>query len=154
MIATVPSSELVSTRDGGYALVANIAWSDSCLRTDARVVVLQAGGDGRAVQVRGVTRGGRVVTKWVARKRLDRVRVAWIASSRDLADFLRATRKDAVAYGVDRGILLCPTGCVKEGVIDRGWICGRDGFVVVGCPVHDSVPSDRVDTPDPKEGST
>ena len=63
----------------GYGVVANVIAADSCLRMGARVVVEWVPGDPDKAHVRGLSRGGRRVSKWVATKRLGNFRVAWIA---------------------------------------------------------------------------
>lgn len=60
-----------------YAIVANVADADSCLRFGARVVVHSIPGNPASVMVRGLSRGGRAVTKWVKAHRLENIRVAW-----------------------------------------------------------------------------
>jgi hypothetical protein len=62
----------------GYGVVANVELPDSTLRKGARVVVLQQPGSADRVLVRGVSRGGRVVTKWTRLRGLKNFRVAWI----------------------------------------------------------------------------
>lgn len=63
--------------EAGYVIVANVVDADSCLRKGARVVVEWLPGDPAKAQVRGLSRGGRVVTKWIATKRLGNFRPAW-----------------------------------------------------------------------------
>lgn len=63
--------------EGKYAIVANVAGADSCLRFGARVVVQTIPGNPDHVEVRGLSRGGRPVTKWVVSSRLERFRPAW-----------------------------------------------------------------------------
>jgi hypothetical protein len=60
-----------------YAIVANVSGADSCLRLGARVVVCSIPGNPAHVVVRGLSRGGRAVTKWVASSRLSNLRPAW-----------------------------------------------------------------------------
>lgn len=62
---------------GSYAIVANVAGADSCLRLGARVVVRCIPGNPAHVQVEGLTRGGRRVFKWVPSSRLTNIRAAW-----------------------------------------------------------------------------
>ncbi len=61
----------------GYVIVANVASTDSALRLGARVVVEWIPGNPDHAQVRGLSRGGRRITKWVLTKRLKNFRVAW-----------------------------------------------------------------------------
>jgi hypothetical protein len=62
---------------GRYVIVANVALADSCLRLGARVVVLSIPGNPDRVRVRGLSRGGRRVTKYTRARALRDVRVAW-----------------------------------------------------------------------------
>jgi len=78
---------------GAYAIVANIARADSCLRLGARVVVQRIPGNPDNVEVRGVSRNGRVVTKYVKASRLRDMRVAWEHQPPFALAF--ATREDA-----------------------------------------------------------
>lgn len=61
-----------------FGIVANVAAADSCLRLGARVVVLSIPGNPDHLLVRGISRGGRVVTKYTAWRRLKNYRVAWV----------------------------------------------------------------------------
>lgn len=61
----------------GYVVVGNVRDPDSCLRMGARVVVEWVPGNPAKAQVRGLSRGGRRVTKWVPTRRLTKLRVAW-----------------------------------------------------------------------------
>ena len=72
---------IVMTRSGlttgRYVIVANVALADSCLRMGARVVVCSIPGNPDRVRVRGLTRGGRRVTKYTRLKGLSNIRTAW-----------------------------------------------------------------------------
>lgn len=62
---------------GAYAIVANVALPDSCLRTGARVVIHGIPGNPERVRVRGISRGGRAVTKYTRTAGLRDIRAAW-----------------------------------------------------------------------------
>lgn len=62
---------------GGYGVVANVQ-SDRALRTGAKVWVLGCNGDASCPQVRGLSKGGRTITKYTHYKRLASFRAAWI----------------------------------------------------------------------------
>lgn len=61
----------------GFGIVANVL-SDRVLRTGARVWLHYVNGDAEKPIVTGVSKGGRVITKYIAFKRLTRFRAAWI----------------------------------------------------------------------------
>lgn len=62
---------------GEYGLVANVV-SDRVLRVGAKVWILGWNGDAENAQVRGLSRGGRMVTKYIRLKRLKNFRSSWI----------------------------------------------------------------------------
>lgn len=63
--------------EGRYVIVANVALPDSCLRLGARVVVCSIPGNPERCRVRGLSRGGRRVTKYTRTRGLKNFRVAW-----------------------------------------------------------------------------
>lgn len=60
-----------------FGLVANLV-SDRALRTGAKVWILGWNGDAENAQVRGISKGGRTITKYIRLKRLEKFRAAWI----------------------------------------------------------------------------
>lgn len=64
-----------------FGLVANVV-SDRALRTGAKVWILGWNGDAENAQVRGLSKGGKVITKYVRLKRLEKFRAAWIPECR------------------------------------------------------------------------
>lgn len=66
---------------GEYAVAANVMNGDSGLRIGARVLVLQVGGMVDTVRVRGLSRGGRMIRKWIRIKKLSNIRAVWLHES-------------------------------------------------------------------------
>lgn len=60
-----------------YAVIANVV-SDGILRTGARVWILYHHGDAEIARVRGCSKGGRVVNKYIPYKRLKNFRAAFV----------------------------------------------------------------------------
>lgn len=91
---------------GRYVIVANVALPDSCLRMGARVVVCSVPGNPESVRVRGLTRGGRRVTKYTRLRGLTNLRAAWEHDPRD-EWMMFATKADAERVIAER---LTPPG--------------------------------------------
>lgn len=64
-----------------FGLVANVV-SDRALRTGAKVWILGWNGDAENAQVRGISKGGKTITKYIKLKRLAKFRAAWIPECR------------------------------------------------------------------------
>lgn len=66
--------------DDCYALVANIRKTDGSLRAGAKCWLVggQNGDGGERFQWRGLSRGGRRITKWAPTKSFQNFRVAWV----------------------------------------------------------------------------
>lgn len=73
-----PSSDMVRAQE--FGVVANVACVDRVLRTGAKVWVLDGWGGGgwERLKVRGLSRSGRKVTKWIPIQRLTKFRRAWM----------------------------------------------------------------------------
>lgn len=61
-----------------YGLVANVQ-QDTALRPGAKVSVISINGVKRSVFVSGVSKGGRVITKYIPIKNLSNFRCAWLS---------------------------------------------------------------------------
>lgn len=82
-----------------FGIVANVVYPDRCLRLGAKVWVLDIPGDPDRCKVRGLSRGGRVVTKWVTARRVGNVRVAFMPPQiRAIAHLRWPTRAQAELY--------------------------------------------------------
>jgi hypothetical protein len=64
-----------------FGLVANVV-SDHALRAGAKVWILGWNGDAENAQVRGLSKAGRTITKYIKIKRLGNFRAAWIPECR------------------------------------------------------------------------
>jgi hypothetical protein len=66
--------------DDCYAIVANIRKTDGSLRSGAKCWLVggQNGDGAERFKWRGVSRGGRVITKWAPTKSFQNFRVAWV----------------------------------------------------------------------------
>lgn len=84
-----------------YVIVANVALADSCLRMGARVVVCSVPGNQKNVRVRGLTRGGRRVTKYTRLRGLKNFRAAWEYDPHD-EWMMFASKADAERVIADR----------------------------------------------------
>ena len=74
-----------------YGVVANVMEPDRVLRNGAKVWIMHGWGGGgwERLKVRGLSRGGRTVTKWVPIERLSNFRRAWMPENlRDSGYFL------------------------------------------------------------------
>ena len=60
-----------------FGIVANVI-SDRIMRTGAKVWIVTFRGDGCAVRVNGLSKGGRRLQKYMHRKRLENFRAAWV----------------------------------------------------------------------------
>ena len=63
--------------EGAYVIIGNLAEPDAALRLGARLVILQIPGSPEQVLVRGLSRGGRRIRKWIPASRVRDMRVAW-----------------------------------------------------------------------------
>lgn len=63
-----------------WGIVANVCDSDSALRLGARVWIVNpfSGWHTGFVEVRGISRGGRTIQKWISRQRLQNYRSCWL----------------------------------------------------------------------------
>lgn len=81
-----------------YGLIANVI-SDRVLRTGAKVWIEYCNGDAACPRVNGISKGGRIVTKYTHYKRLTNFRPAWILLHlRDRIGWQWKTKKDAEAF--------------------------------------------------------
>ena len=76
---------MVPMAERHYVIYANVSAADSALRLGAKVLVMSAPGDPDNIQVRGLSRGGRNITKWTKRSRLKNFRVGWRQHAGDCA---------------------------------------------------------------------
>lgn len=60
-----------------WGIVANVQ-ADKALRIGAKVTILESHGDASQVKVRGCSKSGRVIEKYIPFKRLKNFRAAWI----------------------------------------------------------------------------
>ena len=77
-----------------FAIVANVVETDKIFRTGAKVTVQWLCHDG-SLYCKGLSRSGRVVTKWVPLTRLDNFRPAWCAP-RSRSQTVTYTRTNAL----------------------------------------------------------
>lgn len=83
-----------------FVIVANVAAADSALRLGARVVIEEVNGDPDHVRVRGISRSGRVISKFLPLKRLKNLRPKWAHTTEAWHTF--ASREDATRYIAER----------------------------------------------------
>lgn len=98
-----------SSATGAYVVIGNIYLPDSALRMGARVRILAVPGDPAKAFVRGISRGGRVIDKWIASSRLRRLRVAWEPKPKKRQEWVTYETREEAARGTQ-----------EEGEADRG----------------------------------
>jgi len=120
------------TNTDRYGIVANNV-NDRVLRRGARCRIQQLGGGGNSIFVRGLSKGGRRIEKWVRLSKLENFRVSWVHESernvcvlrskeeaQTIADNLNARIRGSdeeiakVAAGEDLGVPFS-----MEGAIDK-----------------------------------
>lgn len=81
-----------------YGIVANVCETDSCLRMGAKVWVVGgwSGGGFERVVVRGKSRGGRTIEKYLPIARLNNFRAAWVPEHSLKGNALISAKEDAV----------------------------------------------------------
>jgi hypothetical protein len=79
-----------------FVIVANVAAADSVLRLGAKVVIEEVNGDPSHVRVRGCSRSGRVISKFLPLKRLTNLRPKWDHETESWHKF--ETREQATEY--------------------------------------------------------
>jgi hypothetical protein len=96
----------VADDTGAYALFANVVQPDSSLRLGAKVRIRSVPGEPANIEVRGMSRGGRMVTKWIRSNRLGNFRASWVPSSLGRWEGSTwPTRDEADAYRISRGLM-------------------------------------------------
>lgn len=84
-----------------FAIKANLAEPRSAMRTTASCWVINTnpGWGGERVQVWARSRGGRMISTWIATKRLTNIRVAWAPPKvREVVFVLYDTREEATPW--------------------------------------------------------
>lgn len=89
----------MTSDDRHFVIHANVAKADAGLRLGSKVEVLSVPGDPERVEVRGMSRGGRKITKYIATHRLKNFRAQW--THRPLC-MCWATREEAERVIADR----------------------------------------------------
>lgn len=82
-----------------FGIAANVTRPDSCLRLGAKVWIESIPGNPDNMRVRGLSRGGRRIEKWVnAKHSLGNFRVAWMPPKARLFCPTFPTREAALHY--------------------------------------------------------